>query len=216
MLGMLLFHGAKKRFERFDLAYLGTGETNPEMMGFYFSSSCYGAVRHSMNRIRADYDEAVLYVCRLKSEAIYVDRTRPIAELESKKSVSHWYYQLPVATSTLISSSDWFLKIRNVVATDHEALEEDRNRLALQYLRHHGIDVITNWEWGGWCDGYGSSTLVLNPDMIEILEVIPSKHLFAKKVITGESELFYSDHFGALGDAVTRLKVVNPEDSLSI
>ncbi|WP_305810305.1 hypothetical protein [Photobacterium kishitanii] len=88
--------------------------------------------------------------------------------------MAHWIHNLPVSISTLIDSENWYQRLKQELSYTLINSNMVSDTVALSYLEENGIDAIYDYEYGPWCDGYGSSVLVLNSKIIEILEIVPA------------------------------------------
>lgn len=75
---MQLFHGTRKRFENFDVAYRGTGESG-DIAACWFTDNFKGASIHALLKNR-NPGAARVYRCELKEGAIIADHSRPLTE----------------------------------------------------------------------------------------------------------------------------------------
>ncbi|MEZ8959512.1 hypothetical protein AB6E94_19015 [Vibrio lentus] len=172
MTAELYFHGTRaKKFNSFDLGQLGTGEGAYAAQGTYFATSLKGACNHAKYKTRQS-GKPLVYVCKVKSSAKILTLNKPIQD--HSLDIKELWDKLPVWLSTK-QSEDWYYQIAHTPEShiDHRfPLLDEPERCTL--LSSMGIDVLRDFESGAFVDSYlhGRSHLVLNPTIIDIVEVL--------------------------------------------
>ena len=164
-----IFHGARSQFQQFHDRKAGSGEGAGVKIGYHFTGTLAGAAHHAEHYVRSDH-KPVVYVCRLKSQANILCRGERITN--HAEEIQQMWQQMPLVYSTLNDSNDWYELLLSQNFSDKSVIE-DEDVYKLRLLSQHGFDGVDDFE--GWLtDGhFGSATLlVLNPDVIEIVEVM--------------------------------------------
>lgn len=175
---MLLFHGTRKKFERFDSAFFGTGEAGVGV-GFYFTDNLKGAYQHA-TRYAPRPGEPLVYVCMLREPALILNPRKPIHR-HTVEVQKHWEL-LPVAQYWAKDRKHWFDSLfRTLPIGNPEPAPSDSDKLI--FLRDHGFQVVDDFE-GDWTDAYvcGPSIVVLDEKILEIIEILPAEQLHAEIV----------------------------------
>ncbi|KAB0482377.1 hypothetical protein F7Q91_02940 [Vibrio chagasii] len=208
----LFFHGTRaNKFNSFDLDKLGTGEGAYAAKGIYFATSLKGACNHAKYKTRQT-GKPLIYVCKIKASAKILTLNKLIEDhnLDIKKL----WDKLPVWLSTK-RSADWYSQF----ASPPESLidpyaphldESERCGLLLSM----GIDVLRDFESGAFVDSYlhGRSHLVLNPSVVDIIEVIDVDSIQSE--ISGRAKQYLiADDFAPLGasNVMSKLRQYTPE-----
>ncbi|HFV8807268.1 TPA: hypothetical protein ACIAD3_001392 [Escherichia coli] len=75
---MQLFHGTRQRFDKFDVAYKGTGESG-NIAASWFTDNFKGASNHALLKNR-NPGLPLVYRCELKAGAIIANHRQPLTE----------------------------------------------------------------------------------------------------------------------------------------
>jgi hypothetical protein len=193
---MLLFHGTRKTFNKFDPSFFGTGEGGVEV-GFYFTESLKGASNHA-SRYAPKPGEPLVYVCLINEPILMLDKEKPISE-QSPAVQRHWE-TLPAANYWAKSHRDWFGNLFTTLPFGNIDIPPLKlETYTYDFLRRAGFDVIYDGD-GAFTDAYqhGPSVIVLNEAKIQIIEVLPVEHLYDETI--GESKKYeLADSQASLG-----------------
>lgn len=174
---MLLFHGTRKSFNKFDSAFFDTGEHSIGV-GFYFTDSLKGACAHA-SRYAPHPGEPLVYVCEVR-EALILDRWKPISK-HSPAVQKHWE-TLPLAQYCAKDSRDWFEDLFRTLPIGNPTPEPSESQ-KYTFLRERGFHVMYDSD-GSFTDGYlsGLSIVVLDERVIDIIEVLPVEQLHLETI----------------------------------
>lgn len=145
---MELFHGTRQRFETFDTAYKGTGESG-DIDACWFTDNFKGAMSHARGYNR-NTGTPLVYRCELTSDAILADYSRPLAEQPAIAERLRRF--LPVAISTSICDGrEWYaLKTPNYQAVDRKTFSSGGHGICgnalIALYRSCGIHGVYDWE----------------------------------------------------------------------
>jgi hypothetical protein len=179
-ISMLLFHGTRKSFSKFDPSFFGTGEGGV-CVGFYFTESLKGAYNHASSYAPGT-ESPLVYVCRINGPFLMLDKEKPISE-QAPEVQQHWE-TLPLANYLAKSHRDWFGNLFKTLPFGNLQLPPmELETYTYNFLRRTGFDVIYDGD-GPFTDAYqfGPSVIVLNESKIEIVEVLPVEHLHEETV----------------------------------
>lgn len=170
---MLLFHGTRKTFDKFDLAFYGTGEAGV-CVGFYFTDNLKGAYQHA-TRYAPRSGEPLVYVCEVNEPALTLSIWKPISK-HNHEVQQHWE-SLPAAQYWAKESKDWFGDLFRMLPfgnPDPQPSESEK----YAFLQKRGFQVMYDTEGAG-TDAYlcGTSIVVLDENIIDIVEVLPAEQL---------------------------------------
>lgn len=168
---MILFHGSKRQFNKFDYQYIGTGEgANHDVFGFWFLDNIYGAGNHAEIYVNGPRENAVVYVCKIPDDKPVL--TRGIA-VSQQPYYELWNRNLPIAISAVGEDRDWYDLMFKSKAYNHQ---EYSNKDRLHLLYEAGFVAIHDFELGsGETRYHGNTTLVMDVDQIKILDIIHTR-----------------------------------------
>lgn len=206
---MLLFHGTRKKFEKFDPAFFRTGEFSVGV-GFYFTDNLKGACAHATNRAPRP-GEPLVYVCEIREPALTLNIGQPISK-QSPEAQEHWE-KLPVAHYFAKEyHKDWFRNLFPKFSFGN--LDPEPSDLQnFVFLRKHGFQVLFDTE-GYHTDPYlaGPTIVVLDENIIDIIEVLPAEALIPETI--GEVKKYELAHsLRELGNSgvLSYLRPINPD-----
>lgn len=193
---MLLFHGTRKRFDKFDPAFFGTGEAGVGV-GFYFTDSLKGAYQHATGYAPRP-GVPLIYVCEVREPALMLNIRQPISK--HSPEVQHHWERLPIAQYLAKESSHWFGDLFRMLPFGNPDPEPSESQ-KYAFLRKHGFQVMYDTE-GAYTDAYlcGTSIVVLDERIIDIIEVIPADALLPE-MIGDAKEYELADTLRELGNS---------------
>ena len=192
---MLLFHGTRKPFERFDRAYYDTGE-NSVGIGFYFTDNLKGAYNHA-TAYALKPGTPLVYICKIREEALVLNLQHSI-EKQALATQRHWE-TLPVENYCSKFDIDWFGSLLDGISRE-PFMERAQEKSKYQFLKERGFQVLYDTE-GGNTDPYlhGTTIVVLDESVIDIIEVLPCEQLIYECM--GErKDYVLADHLSELGE----------------
>ncbi|CAH3748452.1 hypothetical protein ACNQ05_23915 [Enterobacter cloacae complex sp.6701062] len=158
---MQLFHGTRQRFDKFDVAYKGTGESG-NIAASWFTDNFKGASNHALLKNR-NPGLPLVYRCELKAGAIIANHRQPLTE--QPEIVDRFKSGLPVdiefgnGLNRFVLKKPCYTKYKGkMVYSGHTPVETDE--LIRLYLTC-GIQGVYDWE-GEFTDSYlhGTTTVI--------------------------------------------------------
>lgn len=171
---MQLFHGTRQRFDKFDVAYRGTGEAG-SIAACWFTDNFKGASNHALLKNR-NHGQPLVYRCALKEGTVIANHRKPLSE--QPDIAARLKVGLPVSISSQLSKDmEWH-------ALKEPHYTNNRGKLFCQGNRHVdsdemirlylqcGIQGIYDWE-GMYTDSYlhGTTTVIFDTNAVDILDV---------------------------------------------
>lgn len=196
-----IFHGSRCLFEKLDSEFVLTGEGVGVGIGFYFVNSLKGAANHAKGYAKQS-GEPIVYVAKLKPSIKILTKGEPISS-HRPEIYKKWHLELPFSCHSIVNCRDWFSRLANEHFTLRHHIDRTNKiveKATCQILLDKGFDAIDNFEWT-ITDGYlhGTTILILNYDMIEIIESHLVKEIYPE--ILGDAKKYViSDKKRILGD----------------
>lgn len=165
---MMLFHGSKKKFDKFDHKYIETGErAGREVFGFWFLDNIYGAGYHAEVYAKGPSEDAVVYICEIPDDKPTLTLNIPVRD---QPHYELWDRKMPLAISAVANERDWFRLMFESKVYNKER-HTDRDRLKL--LHEAGFIAVHDFELG-YGDGHYHSltTIVMDVNQIRILDIV--------------------------------------------
>lgn len=170
---MQLFHGSRERFEQFDVAYKGTGESG-NIAACWFTDNFKGASNHALLKNR-NPGLPLVYRCELKAGAIIASYRQPLAEqpdiVERFTSGLPGNIEFGAGLNRFVLKKPEYTNYKGrMVYSRHTPVETDE--LIRLYLAC-GIQGVYDWE-GEFTDSYlhGTTTVIFDTSAVGIIDCI--------------------------------------------
>ncbi|HHX7168995.1 TPA: hypothetical protein ACVG64_002024 [Enterobacter hormaechei] len=172
---MQLFHGTRQRFDKFDVAYKGTGESE-NIAACWFTDNFKGASNHALFKNR-NPGLPLVYRCELKAGAIIADHSLPLAA--QPDIAARLRDGLPVSISSQLSEGrDWHALCEPQYRTYRGRMlyvgnrHIDSDEMIRLYL-DCGVQGVYDWE-GMFTDSYlhGTTTVIFDTSAVGIIDSI--------------------------------------------
>lgn len=172
---MQLFHGTRQQFDKFDVAFKGTGEAG-DIAACWFTDNFKGASNHALLKNR-NPGAPLVYRCKLKEGSIIANHNLSLEE--QPDIAARLRVCLPVSISSQLGKGrDWHV-LNEPLYTRHKGKMSysgnrhvDSHELIRLYLSC-GIQGVYDWE-GIFTDSYlhGTTTVIFDVDTLDIQEVV--------------------------------------------
>lgn len=172
---MQLFHGSRQRFDKFDIAFKGTGEAG-NIAACWFTDNFKGASNHAILKNR-NPGQPLVYRCELKTGTVIANHRQPLGD--QPDIAERLKYGLPVSISSQLGDDkDWhalsepqYRNYRgNMLYLGNRHI--DSEELIRLYLSC-GIQGVYDWE-GMFTDNYlhGTTTVIFDTSAVTIVDDI--------------------------------------------